>query len=195
MTLLPVFVGLVVGWVALRGLPAHPLLPLWVRTSVFWTVPLGAVTWVVIMVADDPFLFPETDPCLREPTGEGVLGRGKGSGVSTPFPPRASCQWEDGTVRDLTPEAEFVFWVLFALTVVPLAAGLWHALRDPKSFLHQGQAAVQDGLFAGCPWPSPATTDPSGHRSWNGGSTFCSTRRSNRCSSRVSVSRASANPA
>ncbi len=35
MTLLPVFVGLVVGWVALRGLPAHPLLPLWVRTSVF----------------------------------------------------------------------------------------------------------------------------------------------------------------
>lgn len=85
MTLLPVFVGLVVGWVALRGLPAHPLLPMWVRTSVFWTVPLGAVTWVVIMVADDPFLFPETDPCLREPMGEGGLGHEKGSGVSPRF--------------------------------------------------------------------------------------------------------------
>ncbi|MFC1228652.1 hypothetical protein [Streptomyces sp. Sce081] len=77
MTLLPVFVGLVVGWVALRGLPAHPLLPLWVRTSVFWTVPLGALTWVVIMVADDPFLFPETDPCPGEPLREGVLGSGE----------------------------------------------------------------------------------------------------------------------
>ncbi|MGJ3561835.1 hypothetical protein ACR6C2_40635 [Streptomyces sp. INA 01156] len=80
MTLLPVFVGLVVGWVALRGLPAHPLLPLWVRTSVFWTVPLGAVTWVVIMVADDPFLFPETDPCPGEPLREGGLREREGIG-------------------------------------------------------------------------------------------------------------------
>ncbi|MGW5211651.1 hypothetical protein ACWEQO_10650 [Streptomyces sp. NPDC004051] len=135
MTLLPVFVGLVVGWVALRGLLAHPLLPLWVRTSVFWTVPLGAVTWVMIMVADDPFLFPDTDPCPWEPLEEGVIGGGRVSGVSTQFPPRAYCQWEDGTVHDLAPGAVFVFWVLFAMTVVPLAAGLWHVLRDPESFL------------------------------------------------------------
>ncbi|MGW3683214.1 hypothetical protein [Streptomyces prasinus] len=83
MTLLPVFVGLVVDWVALRGLPAHPLLPLWVRTSVFWTVPLGALTWVVIMVADNPFLFPETDPCPGEPLREGVLGSGEVPGRSS----------------------------------------------------------------------------------------------------------------
>ncbi|MGW0611350.1 hypothetical protein [Streptomyces sp. NPDC002788] len=68
MTLLPVFAGPVVGQVALRGLPAHPLLPPWVRTSVFWS---------------------------------------------------------------------FVFWLFFAMTVVPPAAGLWHALRDPKSLLRQ----------------------------------------------------------
>ncbi|MFF3932475.1 hypothetical protein [Streptomyces hirsutus] len=136
MTLLPVFVGLVVGWVALRGLLAHPLLPLWARTSVFWSVPLGAVTWVVIMVADDPFLFPETDPCPREPMREGVLGSGEVSGISTPFPPRAYCQWEDGTVYNLAPGAEFVFWVFFVMTVVPLAAGLWYVLRNPKLFLY-----------------------------------------------------------
>ena len=40
-----------------------------------------------------------------------------------------------GTVYELAPGAEFVFWVFFALTVVPLGAGLWHALRDPKSQL------------------------------------------------------------
>ncbi|MFD5656756.1 hypothetical protein [Streptomyces hirsutus] len=136
MTLLPVFVGLVVGWVALRGLLAHPLLPLWVRTSVFWSVPLGAVTWVVIMMADDPFLFPETDPCPREPMREGILGSGKVSGISTPFPPQAYCQWEDGTVYNLAPGAEFVFWVFFAMTVVPLAVGLWYVLRNPKLFLY-----------------------------------------------------------
>ncbi|MFH9009167.1 hypothetical protein ACH4E5_38765 [Streptomyces afghaniensis] len=136
MTLLPVFAGLVVGWVALRGLLTHPLLPLWVRTSTFWTVPLTAATWVFIMAADDPVLFPETAPCPREPFREGVLGSGEVSGVSTPFPPRAYCVWEDGTVYNLTPGAEFLFWVFFALTAVPLAAGLWHAWRDPRSFLH-----------------------------------------------------------
>lgn len=135
MTLLPVFVGLVVGWVALRGLLAHPLLPLWVRTAVFWAVPSGAMTWFVIMTADDAFLFPETAPCPREPMGKGILGDGEVSGISTPFPPRAYCRWEDGTVYDLAPGAEFMFWVFFALTVVPLAAGLWHALREPKSLL------------------------------------------------------------
>ncbi|MEU3936687.1 hypothetical protein AB0E85_32345 [Streptomyces sp. NPDC029044] len=135
MTLLAVFTGLVVGWVALRGLLAHPLLPLWVRTSTFWTVPLTAVTWAFIMVADDPVLFPETAPCPREPYLEGVLGSGKVWGVSTPFPPRAYCEWEDGTVYELTPGAEFLFWVFFAMTVVPLATGLWHALRDPESLL------------------------------------------------------------
>lgn len=136
MTLLPVFAGLVVGWVALRGLLTHPLLPLWVRTSTFWTVPLGAATWVFIMAADVPVLFPETAPCPRELFREGVIGSGEVSGVSTPFPPRAYCVWEDGTVYHLTPGAEFLFWVFFALTVVPLATGLWHAWRDPRSFLH-----------------------------------------------------------
>ncbi|MEU3887057.1 hypothetical protein [Streptomyces sp. NPDC029041] len=135
MTLLPVFVVLVVCWVSLRGLLAHPLLPLWVRTSVFWSVPLGALTWAYIMGADDPVLFPETAPCPREPYLKGVLGSGKVTGVSTPFPPRAYCLWEDGTVYELAPGAEFLFWVFFALTVVPLAAGLWHALRDPRSLL------------------------------------------------------------
>ncbi|MCT9138796.1 hypothetical protein [Streptomyces violarus] len=135
MTLLPVFVGLVVVLVALRGLLAHPLLPLWVRTAVFWAVPCGAVTWVLIMTADDPTLFPETAPCPAEPMREGFLGGGKAWGVSTPFPPRAYCEWEDGTTYDLASGTEFVFWVFFALTVVPLAAGLWHALRDPESLL------------------------------------------------------------
>jgi hypothetical protein len=135
-TLLPVFAGLVVGWVALRGLLTHPLLPLWVRTSTFWTMPLAAATWVFIMAADDPVLFPETAPCPREPFREGVIGSGEVSGVSTPFPPRAYCVWEDGTVYNLTPGAEFLFWAFFALTVVPLGAGLWHAWRDPRSFLH-----------------------------------------------------------
>ncbi|MEU2752437.1 hypothetical protein ABZ613_40275 [Streptomyces collinus] len=135
MTLLPVFAVLVVGQVALRGLLAHPLLPLWVRTSVFWTVPLTAVTWVFIMAADDPVLFPETAPCPREPYQEGVIGSGKVSGVSVPFPPRAYCAWEDGTVYELAPGAEFLFWVFFASAVVALAAGLWHALRVPESLL------------------------------------------------------------
>ncbi|MGA5900578.1 hypothetical protein [Streptomyces venetus] len=135
MTLLPVFAGLVVGWVALRGLLIHPLLPLWVKTSIFWSVPLDALVWLFIMAADDPVLFPDTAPCPREPFREGVIGDGKVWGVSTPFPPRAYCVWEDGTVYDLAPGAEFLFWVFFALTVVPLAAGLWHALRDPRSLL------------------------------------------------------------
>ncbi|MEU5510503.1 hypothetical protein [Streptomyces fungicidicus] len=135
MTLLPVFVGLVVGWVALRGLLAHPLLPWWVRTAVFWSAPLGVLTWFVIMTADDPFLFPETAPCPGEPMREGVIGGGEVSGVSTPFPPRAYCLWEDGTVYDLALGAEFLFWVFFALTFVPLATGLLHALREPKSLL------------------------------------------------------------
>lgn len=77
MTLLPVFAGLVFGWVALRGLLAHPLLPLWGKMSVFWAVPLTAVTWVFIMAADDPVLFPETAPCPREPFQEGVIGSGR----------------------------------------------------------------------------------------------------------------------
>ncbi|MDQ1016160.1 hypothetical protein [Streptomyces afghaniensis] len=135
MTLLPVFAGLVVGLVALRGLLTHPRLPLWVRLSVFWSVPLGAATWVVIMTADDAFLFPETAPCPREPLRQGIIGDGEVSGVSTAFPPRAYCVWEDGTVHELASGAEFLFWVFFALTVVPLAAGLWHAMRDPKSCL------------------------------------------------------------
>ncbi|MFF7737814.1 MULTISPECIES: hypothetical protein [unclassified Streptomyces] len=135
MTLLPVFAGLVVAVVALRGLLTHPLLPPWVRTSVFWAAPLSALTWLYIMAADDPVLFPDTAPCPREPYREGVIGGGEVSGVSTAFPPRAYCRWEDGTVYELAPGAEFVFWVFFALTVVPLGAGLWHALRDPKSQL------------------------------------------------------------
>ncbi|MFJ3552374.1 hypothetical protein [Streptomyces sp. NPDC090114] len=135
MTLLAVFVGLMVGWVALRGLLVHPLLPVWVRTSVFWTVPLGALTWVVIMTADDASLFPETAPCPQVPMREGVLGDGEVSGFSTPFPPRAYCRWEDGTVYDLAPGTEFLFWVFFAMTVVPLGTGLWYALRRPMSLL------------------------------------------------------------
>ncbi|WP_369193639.1 hypothetical protein [Streptomyces djakartensis] len=129
------YVGLVIGSVALRGLLAHPLLPRWLRTSVFWAAPLTLLVWAYIMVADDPVLFPDTAPCPRVPYQEGVLGAGEVTGVSTPFPPRAYCAWEDGTVYELAPGAEFLFWVFFALTVVPLAAGLWHALRDPRSLL------------------------------------------------------------
>ncbi|MBD9732658.1 hypothetical protein IGX29_12745 [Streptomyces sp. H28] len=135
MTLLWVFAVLVVGWVALRGLLVHPRLPLWVRTSTFWAVPFGAVTWAVIMVADDPFLFPDTAPCPREPYQKGIIGDGEVSGVSTPFPPRGYCLWEDGTTYELAPGAEFLFWVFFAVTVVPLGAGLWHAVRNPHALL------------------------------------------------------------
>ncbi|MGC5040634.1 MULTISPECIES: hypothetical protein [unclassified Streptomyces] len=135
MTLLPVFAALVVAVVALRGLLTHPLLPLWVRTSVFWTLPLTAMIWAFIMAADDPVLFPETAPCPREPLARGVIGDGAVAGVSTAFPPRAYCRWEDGTTYELAPGAEFLFWVFFAAAVVPLGAGLWHALRDPRSQL------------------------------------------------------------
>ncbi|WP_432058290.1 hypothetical protein [Streptomyces sp. bgisy022] len=135
MTLLLVFVGLVVGWVALRGLLAHARLSVWVRTSVFWSVPLGSLTWAVIMVADEPMLFPDTAPCPRVPYGEGVIGDGEVTGVSTAFPPRAYCLWEDGTVHELAPGAEFLFWVFFAVTVLSLGAGLWHAVRNPQALL------------------------------------------------------------
>ncbi|MEU2266317.1 hypothetical protein ABZ568_07740 [Streptomyces olindensis] len=135
MTLLPVFVGLVVGWVALRGLLAYLWLPGWAKACAVLAMPLAAVAWVAVMIADDPFLFPETAPCPREPMAEGVLGDGRVSGVSEPFPPRAYCVWEDGTTYDLAPGAAFVFWVSFAAVVVPLGLGLWHAVRNPKSLL------------------------------------------------------------
>ena len=146
MTLLPVFVALVVGWVALRGFLTYPFLPGWTKAVALCSAPVAALAWLAVMTADDPFLFPETAPCPREPMRKGVLGSGEVSAVSAPFPPRAYCRWEDGTVYDLAPVAGFAFWVFFAMTVVPLAAGLWYALRDPESLLRQGLGDGAAGL-------------------------------------------------
>ncbi|CAL9385514.1 hypothetical protein [Streptomyces sp. enrichment culture] len=101
-----------------------------------------------LAVTADAFLFPETAPCPREPMREGSPGGGEVSEISTPFSPRAYCQWEDGTVYDLAPGATFPFWVFFALTVVPLGAGFWHALRDPGSLTRRPGRATGCGALA-----------------------------------------------
>lgn len=135
MTLLPVFVALVVVWIAVRGLLTHPRLSLWAKTCLLCSAPCAVLAWLAIMTADDPFLFPETAPCPREPMQKGIYGDGQVSGLSTVFPPRAYCRWEDGTTYELAAGAELVFWVCFWLTVLWLAAGLWHAMRYPKALL------------------------------------------------------------
>ncbi|GAA2444040.1 hypothetical protein [Streptomyces glaucus] len=135
MTVLLVFAALVVGQVALRGWLARPRLPLLAKSCVFWSAPLAALAWLAVVTADDFLLFPETAPCPREPMLKGVLGDGAVEGVSTAFPPRAYCRWEDGTTYDLATGAQAAFWVFFSLTALPLAAGLWHALRDPRALL------------------------------------------------------------
>ncbi|WP_405737730.1 hypothetical protein OG885_31920 [Streptomyces sp. NBC_00028] len=135
MTLLVVFVTLVVCQVALRGWVALPRLPWAVRSAVFWAAPLAAGTWLVVVTADDAVLFPDTAPCPREPMRKGILGDGAVRGVSTVFPPRAYCRWEDGTTYELASGAEFLFWLFFGVVVLSLAAGLWHALRAPRELL------------------------------------------------------------
>ncbi|MEV5320200.1 hypothetical protein AB0K92_21535 [Streptomyces sp. NPDC052687] len=141
MTLLPVFVALVVCWVALRGFLAYPLLSGPVKAVALCCAPGAALAWLAVMTADDAFLFPETAPCPAEPLREGVIGDGAVRGVSTPFPPRAYCLWEDGTVYSLAPTAEALFWGCFAVTAVSLALGLWHALRAPRALLRPAVTA------------------------------------------------------
>ncbi|HZF88456.1 hypothetical protein [Streptomyces sp.] len=135
MTLLPVFVALVVGWVALRGFLTYPFLPGWTKAVALCSAPVAALAWLAVMTADDPFLFPETAPCPAEPLREGFIGSGAVRGVSTAFPPRAYCLWEDGTTYDLATGAVTVFWGCFSVTAVSLALGLGHALRRPRALL------------------------------------------------------------
>lgn len=157
MTLLAVFVALVVCWVALRGFLAYPLLSGWVKAVALCCAPGAALAWLAVMTADDAFLFPETAPCPAEPLREGVIGHGEVRGVSTPFPPRAYCLWEDGTTYALAPTAEALFWGCFAVTAVSLALGLWHALRAPRALLRPAGTAgrIRRGAAGGqSNWPT-----------------------------------------
>ncbi|MEV5725837.1 MULTISPECIES: hypothetical protein [Streptomyces] len=143
MTLLPVFVALVVGWVALRGFLTYPLLPGWAKTVALCSAPVAALAWLAVVTADDAFLFPETAPCPAEPLRKGIIGDGAVRGVSAAFPPRAYCVWEDGTTYDLATGAQTVFWGCLSVIAVSLALGLRYALRHPQALLGpSGRGAV-----------------------------------------------------
>ncbi|GAA5072770.1 hypothetical protein [Streptomyces similanensis] len=137
MTLLPVFAGLVLCLVGLRGLLGRPTPHVAVKAVVLLAVPVGALAWLSVVTAADYVLFPDTAPCPREPYRVGVIGGGAVTGVSRTFPPRAYCAWEDGTTYELATGSELVFWVCFGVVAVALGAGLWRALRDPLALVRR----------------------------------------------------------
>ncbi|MFE9019220.1 hypothetical protein ACFYNL_11705 [Streptomyces sp. NPDC007808] len=114
--------------VALIGLLGHPRLPLWAKTSVFLTVPVAALAWLLVVTADDTIKDPGEDPCSM------YYG---GVGVSKAFPPQAYCLYESGGTHDLATGAQFVFWVCFVSSVLLLGLGLWEVVRDPRTFVRQ----------------------------------------------------------
>ncbi|GGX48496.1 hypothetical protein [Streptomyces chartreusis] len=114
--------------VALNGLVGHPRLPAWTKLTVFATVPVTALAWLLVVTADDTLKDPGEDPCTM---------RYGGVGVSEVFPPRAYCRYEGGGTHDLATGAQFVFWVCFVVSLVLLTAGLWQVARDPKTLLRQ----------------------------------------------------------
>jgi hypothetical protein len=118
----------VVILVALIGLLAHPRLPTWSKMIVFSTVPAAALTWLLIVTADDTLKDPGEDPCSR------YYG---GVGGSKAFPPQAYCRYEDGSTHDLATGTQFVFWVCFAISLALLSVGLWQAVRHPRTLVRQ----------------------------------------------------------
>ncbi|MGC0335328.1 hypothetical protein [Streptomyces sp. SLBN-8D4] len=118
----------VVILVALIGLLAHPRLPTWSKMIVFSTVPAAALTWLLIVTADDTLKDPGEDPCSR------YYG---GVGGSKAFPPQAYCRYEDGSTHDLATGTQFVFWVCFAISLALLSLGLWQAVRHPRTLVRQ----------------------------------------------------------
>ncbi|MFE7445775.1 hypothetical protein ACFU7X_35605 [Streptomyces chartreusis] len=114
--------------VALNGLVGHPRLPTWTKLTVFATVPVTALAWLLVVTADDTVKDPGEDPCTM---------RYGGVGVSEVFPPQAYCRYEGGGTHDLATGAQFVFWVCFVVSLVLLTAGLWQVARDPKTLLRQ----------------------------------------------------------
>ncbi|MEU6381466.1 hypothetical protein [Streptomyces sp. NPDC046909] len=117
--------------IALAGLLTHPRLPTWAKVSVFVTVPVAAVAWLLVVSADDTIKDPGEDPC--------TMYYGGGVGVSKAFPPQAYCLHEDGSTYDLATGAQAVFWVCFVVSALLLAAGLWNAVRDPTSLVRRFQ--------------------------------------------------------
>ncbi|MEU6303941.1 hypothetical protein [Streptomyces chartreusis] len=114
--------------VALNGLVGHPRLPTWTKLTVFATVPVTALAWLLVVTADDTVKDPGEDPCTM---------RYGGVGVSEVFPPQAYCRYEGGGTHDLATGAQFVFWVCFVVSLVLLTAGLWQVARDPKTLPRQ----------------------------------------------------------
>ena len=82
----------------------------------------------MVVTADDTAKDPGEDPCS--------LYYG-GVGVSRGFPPQAYCRYDDGSAHDLASGAQFVFWVCFAASVVPLSIGLWQVVRNPRTVVRQ----------------------------------------------------------
>ncbi|MFI1724118.1 hypothetical protein [Streptomyces sp. NPDC020489] len=114
--------------IALNGVLGHPRLPAAAKVTVFVTIPVAALAWLLTVTADDSLKDPGEDPCTQ---------RYGGDGVSRAFPPQAYCRYEDGSTHDLAPGAQFVFWVCFAVSVLLLAAGLWQAVRHPGTLVRQ----------------------------------------------------------
>ncbi|MFJ8533059.1 hypothetical protein [Streptomyces sp. NPDC093591] len=114
--------------IALNGLLAHPRLPAWTKMTVFVTVPVTAVAWLLVVTADDTIKDPGEDPCSM---------RYGGVGVSRAFPPQAYCLYDDGSTHDLATGAQFVFWVCFVSSLLLLAVGLWEVVRDPRALVRQ----------------------------------------------------------
>ncbi|MDH6553728.1 hypothetical protein M2160_007828 [Streptomyces sp. SAI-117] len=118
----------VVVLAALYGLLGHPRLPTWTKMIVFCTVPVAAVSWLLIVTADDTIKDPGEDPCSM------YYG---GVGTSKAFPPQAYCRYEDGTTHDLATGSQFVFWVCFTISLALLSIGLWQVVREPRSLMRQ----------------------------------------------------------
>ncbi|MBT2676620.1 hypothetical protein J7E95_38730, partial [Streptomyces sp. ISL-14] len=118
----------VVVLIALNGLLAHPRLPTWTKMTVFVTVPVAAMAWLLVVTADDTIKDPGEDPCSM------YYG---GVGVSRAFPPQAYCRYDDGGTHDLAAGAQFVFWVCFVSSLLLLAVGLWEVVRDPRALVRQ----------------------------------------------------------
>ncbi|MEV7075859.1 hypothetical protein [Streptomyces sp. NPDC093990] len=125
----------VVCLVALLGLLGHPRLPTWTKMIVFCTVPVAALSWLLVVTADDTIKDPGEDPCSM------YYG---GVGGSKAFPPQAYCRYEDGSTHDLATGSQFVFWVCSTVSLALLSIGLWQVVRDPGTLVRQFRA-VTDG--------------------------------------------------
>ncbi|MFJ7078214.1 hypothetical protein [Streptomyces sp. NPDC098781] len=124
----------VVVLVALNGVVGHPRLSVWAKTTVFGTVPVAALAWLLVVTADDTLKDPGEDPCSM---------RYGGVGVSEAFPPQAYCLYRDGSTYNLASGAQFVFWVCFAVSLALLSTGLWQVAREPGTLVRQFRAGTR----------------------------------------------------